>query len=248
MVNDANVIIPDIVASNGIIHVIDKVLIPPGDEEEVPATTEAPITTEAPVTTEAPITTEAPVTTEAPIITTEAAVPDTLPATTEAPEIEIPEDVEDSTPESSEQHQTTVVTNSKSSKAAHGTKSNKAHPEQHKPAKKSSSTTHASKGGKEPTYPDVHKSATKTSSKTESGKSVSSKATKPSPPPKSQFKGEMHAKSSKSTDAKSHKQTYDGVYSHHINVIDTKAQKVDDTENGNVAYKSSKQSKKVMSM
>ena len=32
MVNDANVVIPDIIASNGIIHVIDSVLIPPADE------------------------------------------------------------------------------------------------------------------------------------------------------------------------------------------------------------------------
>ena len=171
MVNDAKVIIPDIMASNGIIHVIDKVLIPPGDEEEVPATTEAPITTEAPVTTEAPI------------ITTEAAVPDTLPATTEAPEVEIP-DVPAPAPEVPE-------------------------------------------GG----------------------------ATKATKVPLS-----MHAKSSKSSDAKSYKQAYDGVYSkistksgkaksakstdHHlINIIDTKAQKLDP-----VAYKSSKQSKKVMSM
>ena len=67
MVNDANVIIPDIMASNGIIHVIDKVLIPPegpttlpeGEEELGPA---------LPVTTEAP-----PDTTEAPPDTTEAA-------------------------------------------------------------------------------------------------------------------------------------------------------------------------------
>ena len=102
MINDANVIIPDIMASNGIIHVIDKVLIPPegpttlpeGEEELGPAlpattevppdTTEAPATTEAPSdTTEAPITTDAPITTEAPIITTEA-------VTTEAP-VEIPD-------------------------------------------------------------------------------------------------------------------------------------------------------------
>ena len=34
MVNDANVITPDIRASNGIIHVIDKVLLPPEEEEE----------------------------------------------------------------------------------------------------------------------------------------------------------------------------------------------------------------------
>ena len=233
MANDANVIIPDIMASNGIIHAIDKVLIPPEGEEEGPATTEAPITTEA---------------------STDDYDPNLGVAT---------ENVEDNTSEG-EQHQTTVVTHSKSSKAAHGTKSNKAHPEEHKPTKKSSSTNAskgASKGGKEPTQPAVHKSATKTSSKTKSGKSVSSKATE-GPPPKSHSKGEMsmNAKSSKSTDAKSHKQAYDSVHSkittksgkaksaksseHHINVIDTKAQKVD----GNVAYKSSKQSKKVMSM
>ena len=34
MINDANVITSDIVASNGVIHVIDKVLLPPGDFDE----------------------------------------------------------------------------------------------------------------------------------------------------------------------------------------------------------------------
>ena len=29
MINDANIIAPDIAASNGVIHVIDKVLLPP---------------------------------------------------------------------------------------------------------------------------------------------------------------------------------------------------------------------------
>ncbi len=33
MVNDANVVKADILASNGIIHVIDKVLLPPEEEE-----------------------------------------------------------------------------------------------------------------------------------------------------------------------------------------------------------------------
>ena len=33
MVNDANVVTPDVIASNGIIHVIDKVLLPPDDHE-----------------------------------------------------------------------------------------------------------------------------------------------------------------------------------------------------------------------
>ena len=56
MVNDANVVTPDIMASNGIIHVIDKVLLPPPDEE--PATTAA----------------------------TEPAVPDTMPATAGPPD------------------------------------------------------------------------------------------------------------------------------------------------------------------
>lgn len=35
-VNDASVVTADIIASNGIIHVIDSVLLPP-DEEEAPA-------------------------------------------------------------------------------------------------------------------------------------------------------------------------------------------------------------------
>ena len=44
-VNDATVATADVIASNGIIHIIDKVLMPPPAEEPVtlPATTEAPI-------------------------------------------------------------------------------------------------------------------------------------------------------------------------------------------------------------
>lgn len=34
MVNDANVVAADILANNGIIHVIDKVILPPSDEAE----------------------------------------------------------------------------------------------------------------------------------------------------------------------------------------------------------------------
>merc|ERR1712176_1757587 len=33
MVNDANVIVADVIASNGIVHVIDAVLLPPTDDE-----------------------------------------------------------------------------------------------------------------------------------------------------------------------------------------------------------------------
>ena len=33
MVNEAEVIITDIEASNGVIHVIDAVILPPGDDE-----------------------------------------------------------------------------------------------------------------------------------------------------------------------------------------------------------------------
>ena len=36
MVNDANVVLADVPASNGVIHVIDKVLMPPSDEPAVP--------------------------------------------------------------------------------------------------------------------------------------------------------------------------------------------------------------------
>ena len=36
MVNDANVILADVMASNGIIHVIDKVLMPPADLVDIP--------------------------------------------------------------------------------------------------------------------------------------------------------------------------------------------------------------------
>ena len=38
MVNDANVVTPDVVTSNGIIHVIDKVLMPPADPMDIPTT------------------------------------------------------------------------------------------------------------------------------------------------------------------------------------------------------------------
>ena len=36
MVNDANVVTPDVATSNGIIHVIDKVLMPPADPVDIP--------------------------------------------------------------------------------------------------------------------------------------------------------------------------------------------------------------------
>ena len=36
MVNDANVILADVEASNGIVHVIDKVLMPPADLVDIP--------------------------------------------------------------------------------------------------------------------------------------------------------------------------------------------------------------------
>ena len=38
MINDANVILADVMASNGIIHVIDKVLMPPADIFDIPTT------------------------------------------------------------------------------------------------------------------------------------------------------------------------------------------------------------------
>ena len=57
MVNDATVTTADVVASNGIVHIIDKVLMPPADETPVtlPTTTEAPPSIEEP-DTEAPAT------------------------------------------------------------------------------------------------------------------------------------------------------------------------------------------------
>ena len=39
-INDSNVITADIEACNGVIHVIDAVLLPPADEEEAPAVVE----------------------------------------------------------------------------------------------------------------------------------------------------------------------------------------------------------------
>merc|ERR1719491_151592 len=44
-VNDANVITPDILATNGVIHVIDSVLIP--DDVELPTFTDAPVASPA---------------------------------------------------------------------------------------------------------------------------------------------------------------------------------------------------------
>ncbi len=49
MVNNATVIAADVMASNGVVHVIDKVLLPPDDDA---ADTPAPETTAAPETTE----------------------------------------------------------------------------------------------------------------------------------------------------------------------------------------------------
>lgn len=46
-VNDASVVTADIIASNGIIHVIDSVLLPP-DDEEAPAEDTAETATSAP--------------------------------------------------------------------------------------------------------------------------------------------------------------------------------------------------------
>ena len=37
MINDANIVATDVVASNGVIHVIDKVILPPAEEAAVPA-------------------------------------------------------------------------------------------------------------------------------------------------------------------------------------------------------------------
>jgi len=42
MMNDATVIIPDIIASNGVIHAIDAVLIPPSETEPTAPDNQAP--------------------------------------------------------------------------------------------------------------------------------------------------------------------------------------------------------------
>ena len=59
-VNDANVITPDIVASNGIIHIIDKVLLPPEESEidtrsPILALTPPPVSEITPIDTPSPI-------------------------------------------------------------------------------------------------------------------------------------------------------------------------------------------------
>ncbi|KAL7518596.1 hypothetical protein ACHAWX_003410 [Stephanocyclus meneghinianus] len=55
MVNNATVIAADVMASNGVVHVIDKVLLPPDDDA---ADTPAPETTAAPETTETTVSTD----------------------------------------------------------------------------------------------------------------------------------------------------------------------------------------------
>ena len=57
MVNDASVIAADVMASNGVVHVIDKVLLPPEDNAAdtiLPETTAAPESTAATETTADP--------------------------------------------------------------------------------------------------------------------------------------------------------------------------------------------------
>ncbi|CAB9516704.1 beta-induced protein ig-h3 [Seminavis robusta] len=78
MVNDATVLIPDIVVSNGVIHVIDMVLIPPSTETP----TISPVATEAP--TISPVATATDEPSVSPIATTTDA-PSAPPAPTNVP-------------------------------------------------------------------------------------------------------------------------------------------------------------------
>ena len=91
-VNTADVIQANVIASNGIIHVIDAVLLPPEEPED--PTTALPLTTEAPALTTEALTTEVPVT-EA--LTTEA--PTTEVPVTEAPMTEPAAPEEEEAPE-----------------------------------------------------------------------------------------------------------------------------------------------------
>jgi transforming growth factor-beta-induced protein len=81
----------NIKASNGIIHVLDAVLIPPSvanaPTTTVPPTTSTvpPTTTAAPTTTAVPTTTAAPTTTAVPATTVVPTIPTTVPTTTVAP-------------------------------------------------------------------------------------------------------------------------------------------------------------------
>jgi transforming growth factor-beta-induced protein len=92
-INNATIIVTDIETSNGVIHVIDAVLLPPAEAaeaaeatatpvaEEEPAATATPVAEEEPAATATPVAEEEPAATATPVAEEEAPAPEVMPET-----------------------------------------------------------------------------------------------------------------------------------------------------------------------
>lgn len=97
-INDATIIVTDIETSNGVIHVIDAVILPPAEmaeatatpvAEEEPAATETPVAEEEAAATETPVAEEEAAATATPVAEEEPAATATPVAEEEAPAPEV---------------------------------------------------------------------------------------------------------------------------------------------------------------